>query len=132
MDAKSFSRAEIGRAVQQECRDRDLHSFPTRRSSDLQVPISWISLLGTEVDWAYFTEPEPYLHGRKIFQPRGKVVGGSSSINAMIYIRGNRLDFDSWQALGNPGWSYEDVLPYFKKSENQQRGASEFHRSEER
>jgi choline dehydrogenase len=79
------------------------------------------------VDWAYFTEPEPYLHGRKIFQPRGKVVGGSSSINAMIYIRGNRLDFDSWQALGNPGWTYEDVLPYFKKSENQQRGASEFH-----
>ena len=94
---------------------------------EIQVPVSWIGLLGTEVDWAYFTEPEPYLHGRKIFQPRGKVVGGSSSINAMIYIRGNRLDFDSWQALGNPGWSYEDVLPYFKKSENQQRGASEFH-----
>ncbi|MEG4633820.1 GMC family oxidoreductase N-terminal domain-containing protein [Microcoleus sp. AR_TQ3_B6] len=94
---------------------------------EIQVPVSWIGLLGTEVDWAYFTEPEPYLHGRKIFQPRGKVVGGSSSINAMVYIRGNRLDFDSWQALGNPGWSYEDVLPYFKKSENQQRGASEFH-----
>src|SRR5919199_1817387 len=94
---------------------------------EIQVPVSWIGLLGTEVDWAYFTEPEPYLHGRKIFQPRGKVVGGSSSINATIYIRGNRLDFDNWQALGNPGWSYQDVLPYFKKSENQQRGASEFH-----
>ena len=94
---------------------------------EIQTPVSWTSLLGTEVDWAYFTEPEPYLNGRKIFHPRGKVVGGSSSLNAMIYIRGNRHDFDRWQELGNPGWSYEDVLPYFKKSENQQRGANEFH-----
>ena len=94
---------------------------------EIQVPVGWTSLWGTEVDWAYFTEPEPYLNGRKIFHPRGKVVGGTSSINAMIYIRGNRHDFDYWQALGNPGWSYEDVLPYFKRSENQQRGANEFH-----
>ena len=94
---------------------------------EIQTPVSWTTLLGTEVDWGYFTEPEPYLNGRKIFHPRGKVVGGTSSINAMIYIRGNRHDFDHWQELGNLGWSYEDVLPYFKKSENQQRGASEFH-----
>jgi choline dehydrogenase len=94
---------------------------------EIQTPVAWTSLLGTEVDWAYWTEPEPYLNGRKIFQPRGKVVGGSSSINAMLYVRGSRHDFDHWQALGNPGWSYRDVLPYFKKSENQQRGASEFH-----
>ncbi|MEG4115756.1 MULTISPECIES: GMC family oxidoreductase N-terminal domain-containing protein [unclassified Microcoleus] len=94
---------------------------------EIQTPVSWTSLLGTEVDWAYFTEPEPYLNGRKIFHPRGKVVGGTSVINAMIYIRGNRHDFDHWQSLGNPGWSYDDVLPYFKKSENQQRGVSEFH-----
>jgi choline dehydrogenase len=94
---------------------------------EIQVPVAWTSLRGTELDWAYWTEPEPYLNGRKIFHPRGKVVGGTSSINAMIYIRGNRHDFDHWQELGNPGWSYEDVLPYFKKSENQQRGASEFH-----
>lgn len=94
---------------------------------EIQVPVAWTSLLGTEIDWAYWTEPEPYLNGRKILCSRGKVVGGSSSINAMIYIRGNRHDFDHWQALGNPGWSYEDVLPYFKKSENQQRGTSEFH-----
>ncbi|MEH2252811.1 GMC family oxidoreductase [Nostoc sp.] len=92
-----------------------------------QVPLYWIKLWGTEVDWAYFTEEEPYLKNRKISCPRGKVLGGSSSINAMIYIRGSRHDYDHWQELGNPGWSYQDVLPYFKKSENQQRITSEFH-----
>ncbi|MBP5971311.1 GMC family oxidoreductase N-terminal domain-containing protein [Brasilonema sp. CT11] len=92
-----------------------------------EVPLDWVKLWGTEVDWAYFTEEEPHLNGRKIYCPRGKVLGGTSSINAMIYIRGNRHDYDRWQELGNPGWSYEDVLPYFKKSENQQHGASEFH-----
>jgi choline dehydrogenase len=94
---------------------------------EIQTPSVWTSLLGTEVDWAYWTEPEPNLDGRKILCSRGKVVGGSSSINALIYMRGNRQDFDHWQALGNPGWSYEAVLPYFKKSENHQRCASEFH-----
>ena len=93
----------------------------------MQTPSAWASLLGTDVDWAYWTEPEPGLEGRKILCSRGKVVGGCSSINAMVYMRGNRHDFDQWQALSNPGWSYEDVLPYFKQSENQQRGASEFH-----
>lgn len=93
----------------------------------IQVPSAWPILLGSEVDWAYSTEGEPHLNNRKIFSPRGKVLGGSSSINAMIYIRGNSRDYNSWQALGNQGWSYEDVLPYFKKSENQQRGASLFH-----
>jgi choline dehydrogenase len=94
---------------------------------EIQAPSAWTSLLGTEVDWAYWTEPEPGLDGRKILCSRGKVVGGSSSINAMLYIRGNRQDFDHWQALGNPGWSYDEVLPYFKKAEHQQRGSGEFH-----
>lgn len=94
---------------------------------EIQVPVEWPKLLSSEVDWAYFTEEEPYLNRRKIFHPRGKVLGGSSSINAMIYIRGNCQDYDRWQALGNLGWSYQDVLPYFKKSENQQRGSSQFH-----
>jgi choline dehydrogenase len=94
---------------------------------EIQVPSAWPTLLNSEVDWAYFTEGEPYLNNRKIFSPRGKVLGGSSSINAMIYMRGNERDYNSWQALGNIGWSYQDVLPYFKKSENQQRGASLFH-----
>lgn len=94
---------------------------------EIHMPAAWVKLLGTEVDWVYFTEEEPHLNDRKMFCPRGKVLGGTSSINAMVYIRGNRHDYDSWMELGNTGWSYQDVLPYFKKSENQQRGASEFH-----
>ncbi|NEU72897.1 choline dehydrogenase [Hassallia byssoidea VB512170] len=94
---------------------------------EIQIPLDWTKLWGTEVDWAYFSEEEPYINNRKIYCPRGKVLGGTSSINAMIYIRGNRRDFDQWQELGNPGWSYQDMLPYFKKSENQQRGACQVH-----
>lgn len=94
---------------------------------EIQIPREARNLPGSEVDWKYFSEPEPYLNDRKIFCPRGKVLGGSSSINYMAYVRGNHHDFDHWQELGNPGWSYQDVLPYFKKSEHQQRGASEYH-----
>ncbi|MGH2414763.1 MAG: GMC family oxidoreductase, partial [Microcystaceae cyanobacterium] len=94
---------------------------------EIQIPAECVNLLGSEVDWGYFSEPEPYLNHRKMFCSRGKVLGGSSSINFMTYIRGNHHDYDHWQGLGNPGWSYQDVLPYFKKSEHQQRGASEFH-----
>ncbi|OWY63984.1 choline dehydrogenase [cyanobacterium TDX16] len=94
---------------------------------EIQIPAQASSLYGSEVDWSYLTEAEPYLKGRQIFCPRGKVLGGSSSINLMIYIRGNSNDYDHWQSLGNPGWSYQDVLPYFKKSENQQRGADAYH-----
>ena len=94
---------------------------------EIHNPSECLKLLGSEVDWGYFSEPEPYLNNRKIYCPRGKVLGGSSAINFMIYIRGNPHDYDHWQELGNPGWSYQDVLPYFKKSENQQRGASEYH-----
>jgi choline dehydrogenase len=78
-------------------------------------------------DWGYETEPEPNLAGRRVKWPRGKVLGGSSSINGLIYIRGQREDFDHWRQLGNRGWSFEDVLPYFRRSEDQVRGKDEFH-----
>jgi choline dehydrogenase len=79
------------------------------------------------VNWCYETEPDPGAGGRKIFWPRGKVLGGSSSINGMVYIRGQNEDFDHWRQLGNPGWSSSDVLPYFKRAEHQTRGDDEFH-----
>src|SRR5712691_4182483 len=94
---------------------------------DIHLPLAWRTLGRSEIDWAYWTEEEPHLAGRQIFWPRGKVLGGSSTINAMVYLRGQHDDFDAWHTLGNPGWSYTEVLPYFKKSEDQQRGASEFH-----
>ncbi len=79
-------------------------------------------------NWAFKTAPQRFLNGRKGYQPRGKVVGGSSSTNAMLYVRGNRWDYDHWAALGNAGWSYDEVLPYFKRAENNEtHGASEFH-----
>ncbi|MBE0589363.1 MAG: GMC family oxidoreductase N-terminal domain-containing protein, partial [Hydrogenophaga sp.] len=77
--------------------------------------------------WGYATVPQPGLNGRRGYQPRGKVLGGSSSINAMIYARGHASDYDDWAAQGNPGWSFADVLPYFKRSEHNQRGADAWH-----
>ena len=77
--------------------------------------------------WDYSTVPQPGLHGRRGYQPRGKVLGGSSSINAMIYARGHASDYDGWAAQGNPGWSFADVLPYFKRAEHNERGADALH-----
>ncbi len=79
------------------------------------------------VNWCYETEPDPGAADRKVFWPRGKVLGGSSSINGMVYIRGQAEDFDHWRQLGNTGWSFDDVLPYFKRSEHQTRGADSWH-----
>ena len=80
-----------------------------------------------KANWSYQTVPQTALNGRRGFQPRGKVLGGSSSINAMIYIRGHHSDYDLWASLGNTGWSWSDVLPYFKRSENNERGADAYH-----
>ncbi|NBD96308.1 MAG: choline dehydrogenase [Gammaproteobacteria bacterium] len=79
------------------------------------------------LNWNYNTEPEPALNNRRLYWPRGRVLGGSSSINAMCYSRGHRSDYDDWEALGNPGWGWQDVLPYFRRAENQARGESELH-----
>jgi len=79
------------------------------------------------VNWCYETEPDPGASNRRVFWPRGKVLGGSSSINGMVYIRGQAEDFDHWRQLGNTGWSFEDVLPHFRRSEHQMRGADAFH-----
>lgn len=98
-------------------------------AQEIHIPAAFSSLFKSPIDWANETEPQPHLNNRRLYWPRGKVLGGSSSINAMVYIRGNRRDYDHWQALGNPGWSYADVLPYFKKAENEERGASEYHGS---
>ena len=80
-----------------------------------------------KLNWAYETVPQAGLNGRRGYQPRGKVLGGSSSINAMIYARGHASDYDGWAAEGNLGWSYQDVLPYFKRAEHNERGADAFH-----
>jgi choline dehydrogenase len=82
-----------------------------------------------KITWQFETEPQAELAGRRVPWPRGKVLGGSSSINGLIYIRGQRQDFDLWRQLGNAGWSYDDVLPYFRRAENQERGSDEHHGS---
>ena len=96
-------------------------------AKEIRIPAAFSKLFKTGVDWNYATEPEPHLRNRRLYWPRGKVLGGSTAINAMIYIRGNRADYDYWRELGNPGWGFAEVLPYFKKSENRERGASEYH-----
>jgi choline dehydrogenase len=85
------------------------------------------NIYNPKVAWQFETEPVPELHNRRISWPRGKVLGGSSSINGLIYIRGQRQDFDLWRQLGNAGWSYDDVLPYFRKAEDQEKGSDDYH-----
>jgi choline dehydrogenase len=90
-------------------------------------PTQWPALWGTDVDYAYRTVPQPHTAGRVHDWPRGKVLGGTSCLNAMQYIRGHRSDFDAWAAAGNPGWSYADVLPHFVDLEDDEGGASPYH-----
>ncbi|WP_336001203.1 GMC family oxidoreductase [Halorientalis halophila] len=94
---------------------------------EIHVPALFGELFKTDVDWEYYTEPQSELGDRELYWPRGKTLGGSSSINAMIYIRGNELDYDTWAAQGNEGWGYDDMLPYFKRGEHFEPGADEFH-----
>ena len=94
----------------------------------IHVPVGYFKTMhDPKLDWCYRTEPDEHVAGRRIDWPRGKVLGGSSSLNGLLYVRGQREDYDRWAALGNRGWAYADVLPYFKKSEDQERGADAYH-----
>lgn len=105
-----------------------LEAGPADRSALIHCPAGIALMAQTgQANWRFDTEPQPGLGGRRGHQPRGKVLGGSSSINAMVYIRGQRQDYDHWAALGNPGWSFEEVLPYFLRAEHNERGASDWH-----
>lgn len=97
------------------------------KKQEIHIPAAWPKLLKSEYDWAYETEVQANLNHRKLYWPRGKTLGGSSSTNAMVYSRANRNDHDHWQDLCGNGWGYQEFLPYYKKAEQQQRGADEFH-----
>lgn len=98
------------------------------RSPFIHMPAGIARLVDNpRIDWRYYTEPEPELQGRQLYWPRGRVLGGSSSINAMCYTRGHRLDYDEWAAAAGEEWSYSNVLPYFLKAEDQARGADRYH-----
>ncbi|ADI04936.1 putative GMC oxidoreductase [Streptomyces bingchenggensis BCW-1] len=96
-------------------------------AQEIHIPAAFPQLFKTEFDWDLDSGPEPGIGDRRTYLPRGKVLGGSSSINAMIYMRGNRADYDGWAAAGATGWSYPEVLPYFRRSEDNERGEDAFH-----
>ncbi|MBE7420430.1 MAG: choline dehydrogenase [Ideonella sp.] len=105
-----------------------LEAGPRDRSLWIHLPIGYgKTMWSPKYNWCFHTDPDPNMNGRRIYWPRGKTLGGSSSINGLIYIRGQREDYDHWAALGNRGWGYDDVLPYFIKSEHNQRGAGQYH-----
>ena len=99
----------------------------SNRRLEVRAPLAFGKQFHSKLDWDYWTEPEPHLNDRRLYVPRGKMLGGTSSMNAMVYIRGNRIDFDGWARDGATGWSYEEVLPYFKRSENNEQFGEPFH-----
>lgn len=119
--ANRLSSNPQNRVLLLEAGPRDWHPF-------IHMPAGIAKLVSRKgVNWDYNTEPEPFLNQRRLWWPRGKVLGGSSSINAMCYIRGHRRDYDDWAGEGNAGWGYDDLLPLFKRAENNERGADAFH-----
>ncbi|MBL0883411.1 MAG: GMC family oxidoreductase N-terminal domain-containing protein [Chitinophagaceae bacterium] len=97
------------------------------KKMEIHIPGAYSKLNRSEVDWAFWTKPQKHIDHRRLFIPRGKTLGGSSSTNAMAYVRGNRADFDEWASLGNTGWDYDSVLPYFKKSEHNENFGGDYH-----
>jgi choline dehydrogenase len=104
-----------------------LEAGPADSNPWIHVPVGYFRTMHSKLSWGFKTEPDPGVNGRQIVWPRGKVLGGSSSINGLVYIRGQAEDFDLWRQMGNTGWSFEDVLPYFKRSEDQERGGDDYH-----
>lgn len=119
--AYRLSREASRKVLLLEAGDKD--RFPM-----IHIPLGFAFMMkNPKVNWCYETEPEPNMHNRKISWPRGKVLGGTSCINGMVYIRGQKEDYDAWAEMGNEGWSYDEVLPYFKRSEHKAEGPSEYH-----
>ena len=119
--ANRLSADPKNKVVLLEAGGRDLNPW-------IHIPVGYFKTIhNPSVDWCYKTEPDPGLNGRSIEWPRGKVLGGSSSLNGLLYVRGQPQDYDRWAQMGNRGWSWDDVLPLFKRSEKNERGADEFH-----
>ncbi len=104
-----------------------IEAGPPDNADELHLPAGVLAVGQSKYDWGLLSDPEPGLAGRQRYLPRGRTLGGSSSVNAMVYIRGHRADYDGWAALGHRGWAFDDVLPYFIRAEDNQRGANEWH-----
>ncbi len=119
--ANRLSADPSNRVLLLEAGGRDLNPW-------IHIPVGYFKTMHSpKTDWCYVTEPDQGIAGRQLQWPRGKVLGGSSSLNGLLYVRGQKQDYERWVELGNNGWSYDDVLQYFKKSEDQERGADEYH-----
>ena len=119
--ASRLSKNPSNRVLLLEAGGKDLNPW-------IHIPVGYFKTMhNPNTDWCYVTQPDPGLSGRSLQWPRGKVLGGSSSLNGLLYVRGQPQDYDHWAELGNPGWSYDDVLPFFKVSEDQEQGENRFH-----
>ena len=119
--ANRLTEDPANRVLLLEAGGRDLNPW-------LHIPVGYYrTIFNEKLNWGYQTEPEPELNGRRIAWPRGRVLGGSSAINGLVYIRGQREDFQLWRQMGNQGWGWNDVLPFFRKAEDQERGANALH-----
>ncbi|NJM33378.1 MAG: choline dehydrogenase [Rhodomicrobium sp.] len=119
--ANRLSRDPKNRVVLLEAGGRDWNPW-------IHIPVGYFKTMrNPKYDWCYRTEPDPGLNGRSLDWPRGKVLGGSSSLNGLLYVRGQKEDYERWRQMGNPGWGWDDVLPLFKRSEDHERGADDYH-----
>ncbi len=119
--AARLSEDRAARVLILEAGGKDNHPF-------VRMPLGFLrAMLNPKFNWGYLSEPEPNLDNRKLGLPRGRLLGGSSSINGMFYMRGHPRDYDTWRQMGAEGWSYADVLPYFKRMETSWRGAGKYH-----